>query len=332
MKSFLPRAFRRPVDETDIAPYMELFHAAQRQQQPFEASILLAFRGALVSPNFLFRFEPPNKTTEVRPLDQYALASRLSYFLWGSMPDEFLFDVAAAGKLNDPVVMKELVRRMLRNDRSMFFAQRFTEQWLHTRELSGDKAPDAKLFPAYAADEELRGDIRFQPIMFFRELMLRNMSVLESAGFEVHDRHKQSGETLRRRAAALKTNARKQPQWVELPPGSNRGGLLGMPAVLTVSSHPYRTSPVLRGAWILDSILGTPPPPPPPNVPALEETKDGVAAQVGAREADAASRESSVRELPRPHRSAGLCARKLRCDRHAGGIRKPESLWTTPAN
>jgi len=294
LKGFLPRAFRRPVDETDVAPYLELFRAAQRQKQPFEGSILLALRGALVSPNFLFRYEPPNTSTEVRPLHQYALASRLSYFLWSSMPDEFLFDVAAAGKLNDPVVIKELVQRMLRNDRSMLFAQRFTEQWLHTRELSGDKAPDAKLFPAYAADEELRGDIRFQPIMFFRELMLRNMSVLNLLDSKytigTSNLAKHFGVEL-----PLKTNARKQPQWLELPPGSNRGGLLGMPAVLTVSSHPYRTSPVLRGAWILDSILGTPPPPPPPNVPALEETKDGVEAK-------------SVRERLTQHRANPACA------------------------
>ena len=118
LKAFLPRAFRRPVDETDIAPYLELFQSARKQGQPFEASILLAFRGALVSPNFLFRTNRPTHDSEVRPLDQYALASRLSYFLWGSMPDEFLFDVAAAANCNDPDVMKELVRRMLRNDRS----------------------------------------------------------------------------------------------------------------------------------------------------------------------------------------------------------------------
>ena len=294
LQNFLPRAFRRPVDEADIAPYMELFQAARKQKQPFDASILLALRGALVSPNFLFRVEPPNNTSEARPLDQYSLASRLSYFLWGSMPDELLFDVAEAGKLQDPEVLKQMVRRMLRNDRSMLFAERFTEQWLHTRDLSGDKAPDAKLFPAYAADEELRGDIRFQPIMFFRELMLRNMSLLNLLDSKytigTSNLAKHFGVDL-----PIKTNARKQPQWVELPPGSNRGGLLGMPAVLAVSSHPYRTSPVLRGAWILDSILGTPPPPPPPNVPALEEPKDGAPA-------------TTVRERLTQHRANPACA------------------------
>src|SRR6185436_14388636 len=126
----------------------------------------------------LFRSEPPNPGAEPRPLDQYALASRLSYFLWGSMPDELLLDIAAEGKLQDPEVLKELVRIMLRNDKSLDFAQRFVEQWLRTRELTTDKAPDPKLFPTYAADEELRSDIRFQPILFFREILLRNLCLL----------------------------------------------------------------------------------------------------------------------------------------------------------
>jgi hypothetical protein len=178
LAAFLPRTFRHPVDEADIAPYLGLFQAAQKRGRPFESSIFFALRGALVSPRFLFHVEPPNDSAQPRPLDQYALASRLSYFLWGSMPDELLFDVAAAGKLQDPEVLRELVRRMLRNDRSLIFAQRFVEQWLRTRELGAEKSPDAKLFPAYANDEELRSDIRFQPILFFREIVLRNLTLL----------------------------------------------------------------------------------------------------------------------------------------------------------
>src|SRR5262249_48909671 len=111
-KNFLARAFRRPVTAADIGPYLDLFHAARKQGQPFDPAIFSSLRAALVSPNFLFRVEPPNPTPEPRPLDQYALASRLSYFLWGSMPDELLFDIAAEGKLQDPAVLKELVHRM----------------------------------------------------------------------------------------------------------------------------------------------------------------------------------------------------------------------------
>src|SRR5262245_25780006 len=294
LKTFLPRAFRRPVDEADIAPYMALYQSARKQGQPFETSVLFAIRGALVSPLFLFRSEPPNRGAEPRLLDQFALASRLSYFLWGSMPDEMLFDIAAEGKLQDPAVLKELIRIMLRNDKSLNFAENFVEQWLRTRELTTDKAPDPKLFPTYASDEELRGDIRFQPILFFRELLLRNLSLLNllESKYTIGTRNlaKHYGVKL-----PLKTTATQQPQWVELPEGSHLGGLLGMPAVLTVSSYPYRTSPVLRGAFILDSLLGTPPPPPPPDVPALEEAHEGAAPK-------------STRERLAQHRADPVCA------------------------
>ncbi len=287
LKAFLPRAFRRPVDERGIAPYLELFQAARKQGQAFEPAIFFTLRAALVSPLFLFHVEQ-------QPLDQYALASRLSYFLWGSMPDELLFDVAAAGKMRDPEVLNALIPRMLRNDRSLSFAERFVEQWLRTRELTADKAPDAKLFPTYAADEDLRADIRFQPILFFLQIFVRDMSLVNfiDSKYTIG-----TGSLAKHYGVALPLNkkALKQPQWVELPAGSHRGGLLGMSAVLAVSSYPYRTSPVLRGAWILDSLLGTPPPAPPPNVPALEEQKEGPAA-------------TTVRERLTRHRADPGCA------------------------
>lgn len=294
LQKFLPRAFRRPVTDDEVNEYLGLFKAAQKQGREFEPAILFALRGALVSPMFLFHAEQPNMSSEARPLDGFALASRLSYFLWGSMPDEFLFDIAASGKLQDPEVLKQVIPRMLRNDRSLGFAERFVEQWLRTRELSADKIPDAKLFPTYANDEDLRSDIRFQPILFFRELMLRDMSLLNllDSQFTIGTSHLEKHYGVR---LPLNKNARTQPQWVELPEYSRRGGLLGMAAVLTVSSYPYRTSPVLRGAWILDSILGTPPPPPPPNVPKLEEASEGKAPK-------------SVRERLTQHRDNPACA------------------------
>ncbi|MFN7921145.1 MAG: DUF1592 domain-containing protein [Bryobacteraceae bacterium] len=293
LTQFLPRAFRRPVVDADIAPYLSLYDAAQKEGQQFEPSVLYAIRGVLVSPNFLFRIEPPNNTTAPRKLEQFALASRLSYFLWGSMPDELLFDVAATGKLDDPEVLKQLVRRMLRNDRSLGLAQRFVEQWLHTRELATDKAPDAKLFPIYAQDEELRSDIRFQPILFFQEVFMRNQSLLDF----IDSKHTIGTSNLNKHYGVkmpIRQAATKQPQWVELPEGTRRGGLLGMSAVLAVSSYPYRTSPVLRGAWVLDTILGTPPLPPPPNVPPLEEQAAGAAPK-------------SMRERLSQHRTNAVC-------------------------
>lgn len=270
LNNFVGRAFRRPVTEADVAPFYSLYQAAVKDGQTFEPAVLFAIRGVLISPGFLFRIEPANLTGAPRPLGQYEMAARVSYFVWGSMPDEMMMDIAAAGKMHDEGVLRRLVRRMLMSDRTLDFAERFMEQWLRTRELKGEKAPDAKLFAAYANDEELRGDIRFQPILFFREMLARNLPVLDL----IDSKYTIGTSNLEKHMDVklpLLATARKQPQFVELPEGSRRGGLLGMPAVLAVSSHPYRTSPVLRGAWILDSILGTPPPAPPPNVPPLEE-------------------------------------------------------------
>jgi hypothetical protein len=292
LEVFLPRAFRRPIEAADIEPYMALFRAARKRRETFDASMFFAVRGILVSPHFLFRIEAPNPSPEPRMLDQYALASRLSYFLWGNMPDELLFDIAAAGNLQDPEVLKAQVGRMLRNPKSLVFAERFVEQWLRTRELGGEKAPDAELFPAYAKDEDLRSDIRYEPVLFFREILVKKHSLLDllDSKFTIATR-----KLANHYGFKVDKGVTQQPVKVELPEGSNRGGLLGMAAVLAVSSYPYRTSPVLRGAWVLDSILGTPPPPPPPDVPALEEEhKNGEA--------------KSVRERLTQHRANPACA------------------------
>ncbi len=291
LASFLPRAYRRPVEPSDVESYVELFQAAVKQGNDFEPAILFAIRSVLVSPRFLFHYEPPNNSTEEQLLDQYAIANRLSYFLWGGMPDELLMDIAAKGRLHDPEVVRPLIQVMLRNDRSLTFAERFVEQWLRTRELEGDKAPDAELFPSYQVDEELRSDIRLQPVFFFRHVFQQNLSLLN---FLDSDSTIMTGTLAEHFGLTFELEQSKDPRWVELPPNSNRGGLLGMPAVLAVSSYPYRTSPVLRGAWVLDSILGTPPPPPPPDVPALEQTKR--------------AKPSTVRELLTQHRENAVCA------------------------
>ena len=191
-------------------------------------------------------------------------------------------------------MLQQLIPRMIKNDRSLAFSQRFAEQWLRTRELTMDKVPDAKLFPGYAASEDLRSDIRLQPVLFLREVFNRNLSLLNLLD-STHTIATRLLEKHMDEKLPLNQAATSQPQWVELPKGSTRGGLLGMPAVLTVSSYPYRTSPVLRGAWILEAMLGTPPPPPPPNVPALEEPKEG-------------SAKMTVRERLAQHRENPNCA------------------------
>ena len=289
---FLPRAFRRPVEAVDIAPYRSLFQAATKAGEPFDSAMLFAVRAVLISPQFLFLAEPPNPTGKIRPLNAYALASRLSYFLWGSMPDELLFDIAAAGKLNDPEILRSQVGRLLRNPKSFEFAERFVEQWLHTRELGGSKAPDQELFPEYYKDEDIRSDIRYQPIFFFREIFARKLSLLNFIDSDFTIATRRLANLYQIKVARSVTQ---QPVRVELAKDSNRGGLLGMAAVMAASSHPYRTSPVLRGAWVLDSILGTPPPPPPPNVPPLDGEAKGTAVR-------------SVRERLSKHRDNPACA------------------------
>ncbi len=285
---FLPSAFRRPVDDRTVESYSRLFRRATRRGLDFEPAVFFALRSALVSPSFLFHVRNDGDDPELR---QYALASKLSYFLWGSKPDELLFDTATAGKMDDPAVLARLVPRMLRDPRALQFSTRFTEQWLRTRELEAGHAPDAELFPEYADDAELRGDIRLQPVFFFREILRNNWSLLDlldSSGTVL------TISLIKHLELPLeKKQDSKNPNWMELPEGAGRGGLLSMPAIAALTSHPHRTSPVLRGVWILDSILGTPPPP--PDVPELDEPDPGPSAK-------------SVRELVASHSRDPACA------------------------
>ena len=295
LNSFLPRAFRRPVAEHDTAVFLDLFRTAQRDHQTFDNSVVYMLRGVLMSPQFLFISAPPNPTHQPRPLDDYALASRLSYFLWGSMPDEMLFDLAGLGKLHEPAVLKEEIGRMLRSPRAMGFVESFISQWLGTRALGREFTPDAKLFPNYATDAELRADIGFQPTVFFQTMLSKDapLTDLLDSNWTILTRKLATlyGFDLKK----LPKELDEQPKRVDLPADSHRGGLLGMAAVLTVSSYPYRTSPVLRGKWVLDSILGTPPPPPPPNVPTLEEHVS-------------ATQPQTMRERLAQHRANPVCA------------------------
>lgn len=288
--AFLPLAFRRPVAGKEIDSYLRLFRTARRRGLDFEPAVLFTLRGALISPSFLFHVRAEDGNSESR---QYALASRLSYFLWGSMPDELLFDLAAAGRMDDPAALSRLVPRMLRDDRALEFFTRFTEQWLRTRELEWGHAPDAELFPEYAADAELRGDILLQPVFFFREVMRENRSLLN---FLDSDGTVLTKPLITHLGLPMeKEQDGRNPGWMPLPDEVDRGGLLSMPAIAALTSHPHRTSPVLRGVWILDAILGTPPPPPPPDVPELDEPAEGEPPQ-------------SVREMLADHNRNPACA------------------------
>ncbi len=290
LTGFLPRAFRRPVADTEMARYLTLFQQASARGEDFDEALQYALQAVLISPNFLFRIEPPNPSAEPRPLGHFELASRLSYFLWGSMPDAQLFRLAKEGKLQDPSVLHSEIARMLKDPKSLEFCQRFVEQWLGTRELGRDIKPDKKLFPQYY-DAELQSAMKYEPILFFQEILAQDLSLLNliDSNFTILT------NKLQKFYGLPKTDLKQQPKRADLPEGSHRGGILGMSAVLAVSSLPTRTSPVLRGKWVLDALLGTPPPPPPPNVPQLEENHDGAAPR-------------TVRERLAQHRANPVCA------------------------
>lgn len=294
LDGFLPRAFRRPVPDAEKQPFLALFQAAQRERLDFDHSVVFMLRGVLMSPRFLFLSVPPNPGASPTPLDDYALASRLSYFLWGSMPDDMLFDLASLGKLHETEVLREEIGRMLRSGKSMGFVQSFTGQWLGTRNLGRDFTPDAGLFPKYASDAELRADIGFQPAVFFHTLLATNAPITDLLDSNWTILTKKLATLYGFDLKKLPKELDEQPKRIELPPDSHRGGVLGMSAVLAVSSYPYRTSPVLRGKWVLESILGAPPPPPPPNVPTLEE--------------HAGSQPATMRERLARHRADPACA------------------------
>lgn len=266
-EAIVPRAFRRLAKAGEVERYVALYEEAAKKGDPHDAALQYGLQALLVSPQFLFRIEEPNPAPGPRYLPDYALASRLSYFLWGSMPDEELMAEAAAGRLNNAVVLREQAARMLKAEKSREFAEAFVEQWLNTRELGRDIKPDAKLFAPYYETETESG-IRYEPILFFQEVFARNLPLTE---FIDSKNTVLSSRLQRHYGLKLKTAIRQQPVWVELPENSRRGGLLGMAAIHAVSSLPNRTSPVLRGKWVLDAMLGTPPPPPPPNVPELKE-------------------------------------------------------------
>ena len=279
IEDFLPRAFRRPARAGEAGRIMKLYEAARGRGESFDDGIAYALRGVLMSPHFLFRLEDANPAPEPRLLGDHALATRLSYFLWGSMPDDKLTELASAGKLQDAAVLTEQIARMLKDTKAHESWERFVEQWLSTRELGRDIKPDAKLFPAYY-DAEIQSGLRYETIIFFQEMLAENLPLTDliDSNWTVL-----SDKLQRHYNIKLEEKLRQQPKKVTLPPGTHRGGLLGMGAILAVSSMPNRTSPVLRGKWILDALLGTPPPPPPPNVPPLTETTTPEAATVKER-------------------------------------------------
>jgi hypothetical protein len=282
------QAFRHTATERDVSALMALY--ASGASDGFEAGIRMALEGILASPRFVFRFEEPPATgaAPIYALSDVDLASRLSFFLWATGPDEELVQVAEAGRLSTPAVLEQQVRRMLADRRSDVLASRFAAQWLRLQDL--DKInPDVRFYPDF--DEQLKSSMLRETNLFFRHIVRDDRSVrdLFAADYTFVD------ERLARHYGipGVIGNEFRKAQY----PDGRRQGLLGHGSILTLTSHAERTSPVLRGKWVLEVLLGTPPPPPPPNVPDLEATAEA-----------SDGRLRTVRERMEQHRANPACA------------------------
>jgi len=289
VSNFARRAYRRPATNNEVDRLMKLFGLARNGGDSFERSVGVALEAALASPHFLFRVEPDRKFDRPDgsyPLNSWEIASRLSYFLWSSMPDDELFGLAEQGKLRDPSVLEAQVKRMLKNSKSMALVQNFGDQWLNLRNLQTSQ-PARRDFPSF--DEQLRAAMKTETEMFFANIIREDRSILD---FIDADYTFVNGRLARHYGISGVTGS--EFQRVTLS-DRNRGGVLTQASVLTATSNPTRTSPVKRGKWILENILGTPPPPPPPEVPVLNEDKE-------------AASKGSLRERMKQHRTNPSCA------------------------
>ena len=282
------RAYRRPATAADLDTLLE-FYAQGRAAGDFDAGIEMALRRLLVSPEFLFRIErdpegaAPNAAYRISDPE---LASRLSFFLWSSIPDDELIAAAAAATLRDPGVLERQVRRMLADPRAEALVTNFAAQWLYLRNLPA-VSPDFIVFPDF--DETLRRALRTETELFFDSIIREDRSVLDLL---IAD-YTFLNERLAKHYGIPNVYG-SHFRRIDLPPGSPRGGLLGQGSILAVTSYATRTSPVVRGKWILENLLGTPPPPPPANVPPLsDEGSDAVL---------------SMRERMVEHRRNPVCA------------------------
>ncbi len=293
LKGVLPRAFRRAAGEGQTGPFVALAKQAMDEGQSFEKALRRALKGVLCAPEFLYLEESLSRGDghDSPVVDDFALAARLSYFLWSSLPDEELHTLASRGELHHPQVLRAQVERMLGDPKSRRFVENFTGQWLKLREIDFT-VPDEQLYPEY--DQLLRQSMLDETHTFFREILDKNLSVqnfidsdfamLNGPLAEFYGIDNVQGLAIRR---------------VELPKESLRGGVLTQASVLKVSADGTRTSPVLRGAWVLENLYGTPSPPPPPTIEAIEPDIRGA---------------TTIREQlakHRHHESCNRCHRKI---------------------
>lgn len=288
LRSFASRAFRRPATDDEVNRLARFVEMAMKDGGTFEQGMQLAAEAVLVSPKFLFRWELDQqaKPGEARRLSDFELASRLSYFLWSSMPDDELEEVAARKELHKPEVLKAQVQRMMADPKIWGLVENFAGQWLQVRTF--DVSPDPDLYPKF--DEPLREAMQKETLLFFQAILKEDRSIMDllTANFTyVNERlAKHYG------IPGIKGD---EFQRVTLTPEEHRGGILTQGSILTLTSNPNRTSPVNRGKWILEQVLGTPPPPPPPNVPKLESNS-------------AVDLNASLRKRMEQHRANPECA------------------------
>jgi hypothetical protein len=289
LSAIVRRAFRRDITTSDLQPFLATYKAT-RGKRGFEESIAAAIRDMLLAPDFLFRleFDPPRaRPASVHPVSAFELASRLSFFLWSSIPDDALLDTAASGKLLDAKLLESEVRRMLADPRAVALADNFAAQWLGLRGL-GDIEPDKETYPEF--DTALEAAFRSETRMFVRSLIRENHSILDLLEADY--------TYLNERLAAhygISGVTGSGFRRVSLQGHDQRGGLLTQGNILLLTSHAARTSPVLRGKWILENLLNSPPPPPPATVPPLDESP-------------VSGRKLTNREKVERHRSNLACA------------------------
>ena len=282
------RAYRRPVGDSDLAALMR-FYQAGRESADFDTGIASAIERVLVDPEFLFRIErPPADLAPGMPyrLNDLELASRLSFFLWSSVPDDELLRAASEGRLTDPRTLEQQIARMLADGRSQALVENFVGQWLWQRNMR-THAPDTNIFPEF--DENLREAFQTETQLFLESQLREDRPVTELLTAD----YTFVNERLARHygfEGVYGSHFRRVRQ-----PDTRRAGLLGQGSVLTVTSYAHRTSPVVRGKWLLENILGAPPPPPPANIPAL-------------RENDEKGKPTSVRERLEEHRNNPICS------------------------
>ena len=284
------RAYRRPVTPKEVTQLTSLIADVQKDGGSFEEGLATAIQAMLLSPHFLFRIErtpaAPLTLASTRSLSQYELASRLSYFLWSSMPDEALLAAASRGKLAQPAALVAQVHRMLLDPKSHALVENFGGQWLQVRKLESVK-PDRKRFPEF--DEYLRLSMRRETDLFFESIVREDRSILDF----IDANYSYLNERLARFYNVPNVSGQEFRK-VVFAADAHRGGLLGQASVLTISSYANRTSPVLRGKWVLENLVGAPPPPPPPDVPNLDEAATGLS--------------SSMRQQLEKHRQNTICA------------------------